>query len=247
MCIRDSGELDPECWDKTLDWFLYFLRGVDTGVDAWPALQTVDANGGPAISFDDPPVTRAATYYLREPQLTTYAPTNTTITVQQRVINNPLQEPSVVYDQTSLANQAIPYSMRNDPTAVFFEGAPVDETQVLLGAPRLDLHVTPTFNDTAFQVAVQLISVDDEDNSRILSRGAYAHVPGVTEPLDDTVTVDLHFTKADLQPGTRLVLKVGGNDVSWYLPFFNGNDPASSNYSMQFTGQHVLTVPFFEA
>ncbi|MGB1586067.1 MAG: alpha/beta hydrolase [Thermoplasmatota archaeon] len=236
------GTMDAECWDKTLAWFEYFLRGVDTGVDAWPALETVDASGGDAITFDELPDITLDSYYLREPQLTTYAPSNTTFNVQQRALNNPFAEPSVVWDQVGMPNQALPYSMRNDPTAVFFEAGAYSQSEVILGAPSLEL-VLDGDNQTAFQVAVQLLAVAQDDSSIILSRGAYAHVPGVTPEIDDRITVDLHYTKADLSPGTRLVLKVGGNDASWYLPLLNGNDLASSNYDVAFTGHSMLTVP----
>ncbi len=236
------GAIDPTCWDATQDWFAFFLRGVDTQVGDWPALQTVDANGGDMISFDPFPEPVWQTYHLRAPQLTEYEGSNATFTIQQRLLSNPLQEPSAVWDVAGQNNQAIPYSMRfaeNDPTAVFFESARTDTSQVLVGSAELDLHVAPASQNTAWQVTAQLIHVDIDDSSRILARGAYSHIPGETPTLEGAAPLSFHFTKAEIAPGSMLVLKISANDLSWFAPY-------QANYSVDFTGHSELRVPFFE-
>lgn len=231
------GHIDPYCWDRTLDWFSFFLRGIDTQVDTWPALETIDASGGNLVSFDPFPEATIEAYYLRDPQLTSYSGSNATFTVSQQVANNPVQEPSAVWDQTGQTNQAIPYQMRNDPSATFFEAAPLENSAVLIGSPRLTLEVAAGFENQPWQATAQLIHIG-EDGSRILSRGAYTHVPGTTVDINGTAVIDFHYTKAEMAPGDVLVLKVGGNDMSWFMQY-------PGNYSVDFTGHSMLEVPFF--
>lgn len=231
------GTQDQGCWDRALDWFRYFLGGHDTGVDAWPALTTTDANGAHDVAFAQFPVGEGTTYYLDVPTLERGYPSNSTFTVAQRLLSNPFQEPSGVWDQVGQGNNQLPEDFRQDPAAVFFDTAPFASSEVLVGAPRLVLDLVEADGPTPFQVTAQLIHVNAAGQSRILSRAAYAAL----EPTDidnGTVTLQFHWVKADLSPGDRIVLKVGANDSSWFLPL-----PA--NYSVQFRGHSALQLPFF--
>ena len=239
--IHDGGHgvLDPGCWDKTEDWFAFFLRGVDSHVDEWPVLETVDVAGGNSVRFEQPPITTGVQYHLREPQLTQYSPSNVTFTIEQtHPLSNPLSEPGGIWDQTDLPAQAIPHILRQDPSAVFFEAAPLRETAVLIGSASATLDVASA-ESQAFQVTAQLIHVLPDGDSRIIARGAYSHVPGVTAPHNGSVEIDFSFTKAELAPQSVLVLKLGPNDTSWFLPY-------PGPFTAQFTGQSTLTLPFYQ-
>lgn len=231
------GTSDDGCWSRTLDWFRYFLGGHDTGVDAWPALTTMDASGGRAVDFAQFPVGEVTRFYLDVPTLERGYPSNSTFTVSQRLLSNPFQEPSGVWDQVGQVNNALPEDLRQDPTAVFFDTAPFSSSEVLVGAPRLVLELVEADGPTPFQVTAQLIHVTAAGQSRILTRAAYAALESAD--IDNgTVALQFHWVKADLAPGDRLVLKVGANDSSWFLPL-----PA--NYSVQFRGASSLELPFF--
>jgi predicted acyl esterase len=233
------GTVDEECWARALDWFRYFLGGHDTGVDAWPALTTVDANGGRAVQYPAFPQPVERTFFLDLPNLEVGYPSSSAFTIQQNLLNNPFQEPASLWDESGMPANQVPFGMRQDPSAKFFETAPITASEVVLGAPTLLLHLAdPEAATTPFQVTAQLIHVNANDQSRILSRGAFAALDA--DDIDNgTVTVQLHWVKADLAPGDKLVLKVGGNDSSWFLPL-------PSNYSVTFDGASELHVPYFE-
>lgn len=230
------GHQSSECWSRALDWFLYFLAGFDTGVDKWPALITVDADGQKVVQFDDFPAATWHSLYLRHPALDS-AGSNTSFVVQQRGATNPFQEPSVVWDQLGQSYQQVPVRLRQDPNAIMFEGPKTGASAVLLGAPELVLHTRgePT---TPFQVAAILYHVDAQDRSRILSRAAYAALDA-GDVDNGTITLRFHWTKAEMAPGERLVLKLGANDSSWWSPL-------TGNYAVEFTGQSELRLPYFE-
>lgn len=233
------GTMDETCWGKALDWFRYFLGGHDTGVDAWPALTTVDASGARPVNYATFPDPVPTVYYLDAPNLEQGYPSNATFTVSQQLLNNPLNEPSGLWDQAGMPVNQQPEQFRQDPTATFFETAPITGSEVVLGAPTLVLRLAdPDGAATPFQVTAQLIHVNAAGQSTVLSRGAFAALDA--DDVDNgTVTVRMHWVKADLAPGDKLVLKVGGNDSSWYLPL-----PA--NYTVDFRGTSELQVPFFQ-
>jgi pimeloyl-ACP methyl ester carboxylesterase len=231
------GTQDPGCWQRSLEWFRYFLGGHDTGVDAWPALSTVDANGGPEVTYGEFPRPVWTTYYLDEPNLERGYPSNSTFTVEQRLLNNPLQEPGLLWDQLGLPANEAPQQFREDPSAVFFDMAPLTSSEVVLGAPTVRLTLAGDV-PAQFQVTGQLIHVAADGGSRILSRGAYAAL--APEDLDNgTVTLRFHWVKADLAPGDKLVLKLGANDSSWFMPLL-------ANYAVEFRGSSELHLPLFE-
>jgi len=238
VIVHDGGHgtLDEECWEKTRQWFSFFLRGVDTKVDGWPFLQSSDAGGGHAVMYPKAPKQATQSYFLREPELTSYAGSNMTFTIDNRFVNNPLAEPSAIWDQAGVGNQAMPYSMRQDPSAVFFERSIDDDSLVILGSPRLQLVTQAT--TARWQVTGQLIHVDAEGNSRILARGAVANIPGETPAIEGSVMMDFSYTKATIDPGSMLVLKLGANDTSWFLP-----DPQAG--TVAFSGHSELTLPLF--
>lgn len=231
------GADDEGCWAKSLDWMLYFVAGRDTGVDAWPALTSVDAAGGEALAYDEFPVAVPRTYYLRAPTLAN-DPSNVSFTIQQRLLANPFQEPSTLWDNTNLPYNQVPEQFRQDPTAVFFESPALTGSEVLLGAPTVRLHLADPAQATPYQVTGVLFHVDASGKSRILSYSAAAAIDA-EDAADGVLEMRFWWTKADLQPGDKVVLKLGANDPSLWLPLL-------ANYSVAFTGDSELTLPFFE-
>lgn len=232
------GTQDEQCWAQALDWNLFFLGGFDTGVADWPALTTVDANGGRALDYATFPVGTETTYYLDNPNLEAGYPSASTFSIQQNLANNPFQEPSAIWDQAGLPQNQVPEQFREDPTAVKFSSAPATGSEVILGAPTLRLVLADPDAAAPFQVTGQLVHVNAAGQSRILTRAAYAAL--AADDIDNgTVTLRFHWVKADLAPGDKLVLKLGGNDSSWFLPLL-------ANYDVTFTGQSELRVPFFQ-
>lgn len=234
------GTQDPVCWQRTLDWFRYFLGGHDTGVDGWPALSTVDADGGRAIDYPSFPRPAWTTYYLDAPNLERGYPSNSTFTIEQRLLSNPLGEPSLLWDQLGMPNNEVPEPFRfcdGDPTIACFGTAPITASEVVLGAPTLRL-VLAGNAPAQFQVTGQLIHVAADGGSRILTRGAYAAL--APDDVDNgTVTLQFHWVKADLAPGDRLLLKLSANDSSWFMPLL-------ANYAVDFRGSSELHVPLFQ-
>lgn len=233
------GTDDPACWAMALDWMLYFLAGRDTGVAAWPALTAVDAAGGEPLEYTAFPEPIPRSYYLVEPALEANPRDGVTFTVEQRLLGNPLQEPSSAWDLTGQSYNQVPEQFREDPTAVFFESAAVTGSEVLLGSPVLRLRLADPEAATApYQVVGVLYHVDATGKSRILSHAAAAALDESDAP-DGVLELRFWWTKADLAPGDRLVLKVGANDSSVWAPLL-------ANYAVEFTGQSELVVPFFE-
>lgn len=232
------GVDDDTCWARTLDWMLYFVGGRDTGVHGWPALSTVDAAGGELLDYPEFPRSVPRTYYLRDPTLAN-DPSDVTFTVSQRLLANPFTEPVGVWDQTDMAFNQVPEQMRQDPTAVFFETPAFTGSEVLLGSARLHLYPTDPASVPASQVTAVLFHVDAAGKSRVLSHAAVGE--GLAESDTDASVLELRFwwTKADVQPGDKLVLKVGANEPNVWMPLLG-------NYELEFTGQSSLDLPFFQ-
>lgn len=226
-----------DCWTRSLDWMLYFVAGRDTGVAAWPALTTVDASGGEALPYGSFPQAVPRTFYLRAPTLAN-DPSNVSFTIQQRLLANPFQEPTTLWDNTNLPYNQVPEQFRQDPTAVFFESPAITGSEVLLGAPTVRLRLADPDQATPYQVAGVLFHVDATGKSRILSYSAAAALDADDTP-DGVLEMRFWWTKADLQPGDKLVLKLGANDPSLWLPLL-------ANYAVTFTGDSEVTLPFFE-
>ncbi len=236
--IYDGGHSvsSPECLEKTRQWFQYFLGGHDTGVDHWPALTTTDANGGRVITYKQFPASQDLVLYAREPQLAEAAYSNMTFTVQQRGINNPFTEPDFLWDRTGNPRNDLPAQMRQDPSGVFFTSAPLDEAQVLLGAPHLYLKHNENNRTEAYQVVASLYLEGENSRSRLLGRASYALVDGVEPAKDDWIALEFPWIKTNMPPGSKVVLKVAANDVTTYMPL-------AANYQVSFTGHSHLVLP----
>jgi alpha/beta superfamily hydrolase len=232
------GVDDPVCWQKALEWSRHFLGGQDMDVASWPPLSTVDASGSQAIDYAAFPRAAWQSFYLRPPGGFASDPSNGTFDVAQRGVANPFLEPTVLWDQLNQPNNAIPEPFRQDPSTVTFEGSPLTHSEVLIGAPTLSLHLADNATATPFQVAAVLYHVDANGRSRVLSRAAAA---AISDADLDNGTLELRFwwTKADLAVGDKLVLTVGANDPSTWLPLL-------ANYAVTFDGQSVLRVPYFQ-
>lgn len=235
------GEDPEECWAASMDWFLYFLAGKDTGVHGWPALRSVDAsNQGGALAYTGFPQPAWESSYLRALGDGSLAvePSDVTFTISQRLLANPFNEPSGLWDQTGQPNNAAPEDFRQDPTAVFFGSAEFTGSEVLLGAPVVRLRLADNATETPYQVVGTLYHVGSTDKSTLLTRAAHAALSG--DDLDGGV-LELRFdwTKANFAPGDRLVLKLGANDPSMFLPL-------PSDYDVEFTGHSTLELPFFQ-
>jgi predicted acyl esterase len=233
------GEDDPTCWARALDWVEYFVVGKDTGVDGWPALSTVDARGGGFLDYPAFPQPAWQASYLRAIDSTlAEEPSNVTFTVSQQLAGNPFQEPSGLWDQVGQPTNPVPEQFRQDPTASFFDTPKFTASEVLLGAPVLHLHLADAATPAPYQVVAALYHVDSFGKSQLLTRAAHAALsPADVE--QGNLTLRFDWVKVDVSPGDSLVLKVGGNDPSAFLPL-----PA--NYSVDFTGESRLDLPFFE-
>ncbi len=228
------GVQDPRCWERALDWADYFLRGVDNDVPDWPFLETDDAQPeGPTLSFSEAALGRVTeeTFYLHEGNLVA-GPSKRTFTVQQRVLDNPFEEPPIVGDQTGYP-QAVPEQLRQDPTAVFFDSGPLGETKMLLGAPTIGLNLTAAHAGADFQVVATLYMIKD-GRSLELSQGAFSHHAGETHPIDREATLEMTWVKATVPADARLLLKLGANDAGEFLQF-------PSNFAVDFTGSSHIS------
>ncbi|MGB1696802.1 MAG: CocE/NonD family hydrolase [Thermoplasmatota archaeon] len=220
---------DGECWDRTLDWFLYFLQGQDNGVDNWPPIVSVDASGGEPMELKEWPETQDQVLYLRAPDFTEF-PSNTSFEVAQQLVSNPLEEPSVIWDTLPAPRNAIPQQLRQDPTGVVFTSAPLTETQLLLGAPEVHLegNVTP-----GFQVVGTLYHIS-EGMSRVLGYAAYA---AIEEQHTEDVTLVFPWIKATMAPGDQYQLKLASNQPELYMPLL-------ADYTVSFNGESTIVLPF---
>lgn len=228
--------LDEDCWHKTKLWFQFFLGGHDTGADEWPAVRTVDHGDDAITDYSDQRIREIEhrDYFLHSDQMVEAPAPNATWNVQQQVAANPVHEPQGIWDTTGGAFEALPAPLRQDPTATFFASAPMDQSEALLGAPTVTLHLDA---DTVPFQAVATLYHSDGSNWRMLGRSATS--PLSTDHLQNgTVTIDLPWIKADLGAGDQLVLKIGANDETAFFPLL-------ANYDVAFTGESTVSLPFF--
>jgi hypothetical protein len=231
---------DPElCWSKALDWFLYFLGGHDTGVKTWPALSTVDAAGSDMLAFTQFPKPVTTSFYLNglESSLSPN-PGNVDFTVAQRGVANPFAEPSVVWDLTGQPTNAMPDQFRQDPGGVFFDSAPLTGSEVLLGSAVVHLKLTSSAEALPFQVTGTLYHVDAAGKSQVISHAAAAAI-SAGDLTNGTLDLRFWWTKADLAPHDKLVLKLDANDPGIWLPLM-------APYTATFNGMSSIDLPFFE-
>jgi predicted acyl esterase len=228
------GARDATCWQRSLSWFQFFLGGYDHGVDKWPALQTVDASGlGGWTEYPTFPKATDRAYHLRLADLDEGDATGATFTIQQRLAANPLNDPAALWDRTGQPSQVLPDELRQDPTASFFAGKPIEGTHTLIGEPHLRLHVRE--GTTPYQVAATLYLVHASGGSLLVSRSAAAAL-NQTDVASGFLDLPMTWTRAVLTPGDHLELKVASNDPDWWMPLL-------ANYSVTFDGQSTLTVP----
>ncbi|HUR61418.1 MAG TPA: CocE/NonD family hydrolase [Candidatus Thermoplasmatota archaeon] len=228
------GANDPTCWSRALRWSQFFLGGYDTRVDEWPALETVDASGhGAPIAYPGFPTAQATTFHPRGTDLVEGPATMAAFTVEQRLASNPLEEPAALWDQAGMPNQVLPAELRKDPAASFFTSAPLEGSHVVVGEPRLRLHLRE--GAPPYQVAATLYLVHASGQSVLLSRGAAAALSQQDVQMG-LLDIPMTWTRAATQPGDRLQLKVSANDPSWWMPLLQ-------SYSVTFDGQSTLDVP----
>lgn len=221
------GSADEGCWLRTMDWMRFFLQGRDTHVDAWPALETMDADGVSVHSYPTYPEPAPTAAYLRAPDLAD-RPSTATFDVRQSFVGNPFREPGALWDQAGRPNNALPNQLRDDPTATAFTWQ-VPKAATLVGSARLVLEVE---RGPAFQVVATLDHVDAAGNARALGHAAAADLDGNAT----SVTLEFPWTHATLEPGESLVLRVASNDLTWFLPM-----PA--DYTVTFGGGSRLLLP----
>jgi dienelactone hydrolase len=229
------GSASQHCWDRALDWFRFFLAGYDTRVDAWPALDTVDADGTGPYTYASFPNATATSWRLRDSDLYQGDPTAATFTIRQYVVANPADAPSALWDQSGMPNPATPVGLRSDPSAVTFTTRPFDDGARLLGRSHLTLNVAS--GAPPFQVAATLYILRADGTSRSIAHGAAASL-NATDAADGTLRIDFPWTHANIAQGEQLQLKLSANDPSWWMPLV-------ANYQVQFDGKSELTLPFY--
>lgn len=228
--------LSALCFERSLDWFLFWLAGIDTGVDAWPALTAMDVTDENQHEYDTMPPTVAEPFYLSEPGLTRGPEPNNTFSVDQRIVANPLHEPSAVWDLLPQPFQDVPEGLRQDPSGVFFESGGFDEAQFLIGAPTLTLQADNETRDGPWQVAATLY-LKHEGNLRMLGRSAHAVLDSGDHD-NGTVSLAFGWTHAAVFPGDTIVVKIASNDPTIF-------GPLTADYTVTFTGESHLLLPFF--
>lgn len=227
------GSAADGCWERALDWFRFFLLGFDTRVDAWPALETVDAASDVVTSYTAFPVAPSTAYNLRSGELYPGPASEASFTISQRFVANPIEEPAALWDQTGMPTNALPNQLRQDPGAVTFQG-PFLAGGTLVGAPELTLALhgeTPA----PFQVAGTLLVLHEDGTSQIVSRGATAALDA-DDIVNGAVTLRFHWTHLALQSGDRIVLKLSANDPAWWMPLL-------ATYDAAFDGRSELRLP----
>lgn len=227
------GSAAPGCWARALDWFAFFLQGYDTGVDAWPALETVDAASDAVTNYAAFPDPTPAVYHLRSGELYQGPASEAPFAIQQTVAANPLEEPGALWDQVGMPTNALPDGLRQDPSALTFQ-SPLLTGGTLVGAPELTLTLHGE-STTPYQVAGTLLVLHEDGTSQIVSRGAAAALRQ-DDVADGALHLRFHWTKMDLTPGDRIVLKVASNDPAWWMPLLN-------NYAVTFDGRSELSLP----
>ncbi len=233
--VHQGGHLSLHrpCYDQAIEWFQFFLAGIDTAVDKWPALSTVNAAGGLPIAYKQMPATSERVLFLHDEQIARTAAPESTFTISQRIVANPFTEPEALWDVLGQPHPVLPDQFRQDPSGVTFKGLPAQEPDVLIGAPRATLELAGNAT-LPFQVTGQLFLVKANGASLLLGRGAAAATDDF-HVADGTVTLEFPWVKTDIQPNDALSLKLSGNDPGAYMPLL-------ANYSTSFTGNSTLSI-----
>ena len=225
------GSSDDGCWSRAMDWFQFFLSGYDTRVDAWPALQTVDAGGQGGDSYTTFPNATWDTYHLRAPDLV-QAASDATFTVRQSA--SATLDPSALPDLLGGPRPPLPDELRNDPSATLFTTPAFDAPRTLLGAPTL--HLSLQSGTPPFQVAAELLVLRADGTSVALGHAAYAALNQTDLPFAP-LPLRFEWTHAVIGSGDRLQLRVAANDPGWWVPL-------AADYSVVFGGESTLELPF---
>lgn len=228
--------LDAECWTKARQWFQFFLLGLDTEVDAWPLIDTADIDGEGRSTFSSLASIVDEARYLTGGALAASPAPNATFTISQRLISNPLTEPSVFWDSIGRPFENLPEQFRQDPTAVTFTTGASQASRVVLGAPMLRLDATNETVEGPWQVVVTAYHSSD-GNLRLLGRSAHAVIDEGDHD-GPSAWIELPWTHVDLAPGDAIVLKVASNDPTIFAPL-------QANYNVDFLGTSQLSLPFF--
>ncbi len=233
--VHQGGHLSLHrpCYNAAIEWFQFFLAGVDTKVDSWPALNTVDAAASGPVMYENWPVTQERTFFLHDEQITRNAAPASTFVISQRIVSNPFTEPDALWDFLGQPHPVVPDQFRQDPSGVTFRGLPFQQPDVLVGAPRavLELDGNATL---PFQVTGQLFLVKPNGASFLLGRTGAAAVEDV-HVAAGTVTLAFPWVKTNLGAGDALSLKLTGNDQGAFLPLL-------ANYTTTFTGNSTLVI-----
>lgn len=224
------GSAPEACWQRALDWMQYFLGGYDTRVDAWPALETMDADGTGPYRYDAFPAVEPSLWRLRDGVLYEGPATNATFLIRQMLVSNPADTPSALQDQSGQASPFIPGPLQADPSAVAFVSAPFESEMLLVGRATLDLHVRS--GTAPFQVAATLYRVSGDGAIQSLSHAAAAPLAETPENL----RLNFTWTHARLLPGDQLQIKIAANDAGWWMPLL-------ANYAVTFDGQSRAWLP----
>ncbi|MFB6889011.1 CocE/NonD family hydrolase [Kitasatospora sp. NPDC056327] len=222
--------LPDEILPEVLRWYDHWLRDLDTGALATPALRAWRTTHW---AGDDPwpqPGVRPVHHGLDGPLRTAgtasgdrwvhvRSPQHTGLDAGAPV---PLGRPA---DQP-------PDQREEDGRSVCFDSRPLPEALDLLGVPSLTLRLHPAAGPCL--IAARLCDVAPDGTSTLLTRGVRALA--ATDPAVD-LTLDLAATGATLPPGHRLRLALASTYWPWIWP-----DPEPTGFALD-PSHSALTLP----
>lgn len=170
-------------------WLDHWLRDVDTGLLAEPAIRYAERPGWQHFATDRFEATER-TLYLREGGvLAAEAPTRPAANAN---LHNVVLDPAYTL-QTAVYRDMAGTSEALAHEAVAWEGEALDSELALLGAPRFTLHMLP--QRAFFQVHAQLWDVAPDGGAELISRG--------------------HFGTRTATPGRHVMVEIEGRPIAW--------------------------------